>query len=548
MAGALSFVGGFFQGLNNAQAAEVEKRMRDQERFGALAMNSIDEYKREITQVRKQHQELNQMGKQLVAAGVEPEKVDYALSLPYSEAIKLMNNPEALRNIEVRRQQAAAQAPGQPQAAPAAPASPQAPAAMPQAAPVQGAAPQAPAGPMPAQAVAPVAPAAPGGVQVAPQTFGMREGTMDPLADMRGSIEQLAKNAGWSPKMMAQFQQALGNNQDMGIYRFANPQTAGQLVFRDPKQLERVATGNRTAMDAVFQTAARLPPNMEAPERIRVLGQAFNNAYQGTVGSMEGAIMPSPEMFQNLVDPTYARQMLENRRRQDEIETQIKAFEAEYIRQGMKPEDARIRAAATARGMGERQATPVDPNPGFNQITAAVAAQFKGDLVPDPMTGGIRVNITDPTLRSEALFATTVAQELYRDALSRSPDGRLGAMSPAQAAQAGMDILNASKSMMNSAVAATPNDRNAARQLLMENLRQEYSKPQPDRNRIRAMEGAITLMSVQAEAQASPPSSPPSRTPAAPSRGQTNTPVAPNAPLPAGSRPAVTVPLQPTQE
>lgn len=513
MAGALSFVGGFFNGLNNVQAQEAEKRARDQERFGALALNSINEYKREISRVRREHQELNAMGKQLIAAGVEPEKVDYALSLPYQEAVKFMANPEALRNVEVRPRQPA---PGQSQA-PAVQGQAAAPPAVapggPVAAPAQGAAPAAPTAqptaPMAAASAAPTAPMAGPAQAAAPQTFGMREGTVDPLADMRNSIMALAQNAGWSPKMMQQFQQAAQGGRDLGVYRFANPETAGQLIFRDPKQFERVAKANDHAMTTVLQVASRLAPDMSPEERVRILDRTFQDAYRGVSGgTMDGAIAPAPDMFRNLLDPTFARTQLERKQIESERKAKIDAFTAEYVRQGMKPEDARVRATATAQGMTQtEQRQGPDPNPGFNQIYGIVGSQFKGDIVPDPLTGQIRVNITDQMLRAEALFATTIAQEVYRGSLERSASGRIAATTPAQAAQFGMAILGASRTMLNNAIAANPQDKRAAVQMLQTTLQAEMNKPTPDQNRIYALQGAITLASVQEEQAVAPPSS-----------------------------------------
>jgi hypothetical protein len=347
----------------------------------------------------------------------------------------------------------------------------------------------------------------------------MVPGSTDPLSDARNAILSLAKNAGWSPNMMKEFQQAIEGGSDIGIYRFSNPETAGQLVFKDPKQIERIAKANDNGLTLAYNTASKLDPNMDAGQRVRLINEAFQSGYKAISGNtMEGAITPSPELFKNLLDPVFARQQLEIKQKQQEEGTKIASFTQEYIRQGMSPEDARVRAAATARGM--TQAEPrqgPDPNPGFNQIYGIVGSQFKGDIVPDPMTGQIRVNITDPGLRSEALLATSVAQELYRASLARSADGRTGAMTPAQAAQGGMAITNASKTMLSSAVSATAGDARQAVAVLQRNLQAEMNKPTPDRNRIYALEGAITLAAVQEEQAAAPPEPPePPAPPAAP--------------------------------
>lgn len=544
MAGALSFVGGFFNGLNNIQAADAEKRMRDQERFGQLAMNSIMEYKREIGTVKKQHDELNAMGKQLIASGVEPEKVDYALGLPYEQAVKFLSNPEALRNVQVkpRTPEPTAAVPQAPTAAPEA--APTGPAAM--VAPAPAGAPVAPSGSagtvMPQQPAMPTAATqqTPMAAPTAPQTFGVREGTQDPLAGQRQAIEELAKNAGWSPKMMQQFQQAMGTGQNLGIYKFANPETAGQLIFNDPKQAERVMKANEHAMTTTLTVASRLDPTMPPEQKVKVLGEAFANAYKGVAGSGEGAVMPSPDMFRSLMDPTFARSEVTRRQEEAKLKDTITAFTTEYIRQGMPADQARTRAEATARGMSERppQQGP-DPNPGFNQIYAMTGAQFKGEIMTDPTTGQIRVNITDPALRAEALFATTIAQEAYRASLEQS-GARGTAMTPSQAVQTGMDILKASKTMLTTAMNAGGKRPDAAIALLQRNLQQEMAKPDANPNKIRSLQGAITLAQIgQEEVAAGANTAPPP--PAGPRVGAVTPPVAPQR-----ARVASEVPLSPT--
>lgn len=535
MAGALSFVGGFFNGLNNIQAADAEKRMRDQERFGQLAMNSIMEYKREIGTVKKQHDELNAMGKQLIASGVEPEKVDYALGLPYAQAVKFLSDPEALRNVQVKpRTQAPAQA--APQAPTAAPeAAPTGPGSM--VAPPPAGAPVAPASG--AGTVMPQQPAAPGmqPAPTAPQTFGIREGTQDPLAGQRQAIEELAKNAGWSPAMMRQFQQAMGTGQNLGVYKFANPETAGQLIFNDPKQVERVMKANEHAMGIMLTVAARLNPNLPPEQKVEILGEAFANAYKGVDGNAEGAVMPSPDMFRNLTDPTFARNELTRKEEERKLKTTVEAYTAEYVRQGMPADQARVRAEATARGMTERQPTQgPDPNPGFNQIYAMTGAQFKGEIIPDSTTGQLRVNITDPALRAEALFATTIAQEAYRTSLEQS-GARGTAMTPSQAVQVGMNILSASKTMLTTAMNAGGKRPDAAIALLQRNLQQEIAKPDANPNKIKSLQGAITLAQIGAEASA------PAAPPAPPARSAPPARPAPPTPPEAG----VTVGIPPAQ-
>jgi len=528
----LSLVGGFFNGLSNVQAAENEKRMRDQDRFSQLAMNSISEYKTQMSTVKKQHAELNNMGKQLVAAGVEPEKIDYALSLPYAQAVKLMSDPEALRNISVKPRQAPTPQPtapglGAPQA-PAAPAGSPAP---------QPAAPAGMGGPTPMAAPqgAPAAPTGPAGVQ----TYGTVEGTADPLADMRGSIEALAKNAGWSPKMMQQFQQAIGANQNVGVYKFANPETAGQLIFKDPKQAERIIKANDAAMDRVMQFAANMDPTMPPQQRIQTLSKVFGDTYSGVAGgSMEGAVMPSPELFGQLMDPAYARTLLAQKTEERQQKEKIDAFVAEYIRQGMKPEEAAVRGRAAAMGMSQQTPTPVDPNPGFNQITGIVGSQFKGEIIPDPVTGQLRVNIVDPVPRADFMFANTMAQEIYREALNKA-GSRGAAISPAEAGRMGMEVLSASKTMLTNATAKAQNNREAATALIQAEIKNEMAKGEgANQNRLRALQGAMILNQAYAEsanAPAAPPAAPPAtkpKTAAAAPRGR----VAAEMPMPTMSQ------------
>lgn len=552
MAGALSFVGGFFNGLNNANAMDAEKRMRDQERFGQVALQSITEYKREIGEVRKQHSELNAMGKQLIASGVESEKVDYALGLPYQQAVKLLSDPEALRNMQVKRQ-APAQ-PAMPQAGvPAPEAAPQPTAGGPAsmiAPPPQGAmaAPAAPAMAggtgtvMPAQAGAmPVTgvPAPTGGM---PQTFGIREGTQDPLAGQRAAIEELAKNAGWSPKMMEQFKQAMGTNQNLGVYRFANPETAGQIIFNDPKQIERVMRANDHAMNTTLTVAARLDPNLPVDQKVKLLGETFANAYKGIAGSGEGAaVMPSPDMFKNLIDPAFARSELERKQQAAKTKETVDAFTAEYIRQGMPQDQARIRAEATARGLTEREPRPTaDPNPGFSQIQRHMTMRFGGELVPDidPATGTqiMRLKITDPALRTEHMFATTVAESIYQTSLA-SAGSRGTSLTPAEAANAALNVLDASKAMLGNAQAKTGNNKEAMAKALYDDLKNEMASPQRNEGRVRALQGAITLGGLQPPKETGQPAEPP-KSPAA----------ATATPPPTGrSRVATTVDLPPAE-
>ena len=572
--GLLSFAGGLAEGFNTINREKREKQLRDQDRFSQLAMNSIMEFKREYASTLKQQEQINSLGTEAVRRGFAPEVVDYAASLPYEQAVKMLSDPEALRNIRVDRgpqqqaqpQQQAGGAPA-PAAAPGVNAQTQAamgaPGATPTPAPAPTAAPQgqpqtAPQGQGLQQPGVPSTGAQ--GMPVANvQTFGMRPGTTDPLAVRRQQILELAKNAGWDEQTMMQFQQAAQAGQNLGIYRFSNPETAARLIFTDPRAAERLGRAQDQAMNTMLAMAQRLDPSMPAGERIKILGEAFTSTFSNlNGGSTDGMLMPSPTMLSNLAfNPQFALDTLRANREKTEREQRVTAIQRGIQQENpnMQPEQARVRAEAIAAGMSQAQPRqPVDPNPGLNQVTSLVSQNFgaRGDLYTD-REGVTRIRIVDAGVAAEYELANRVAQRVYTDALQNTGD-RLRALTPADAASVGMGVLSRSKDEIRKALQARGNDTERAKEAISENLSrmtqeadtlkmQQQRTPEQERrltglnNSVMSLTGALLLIdNPGTRASVLPPAAP---------TGRPSNPRA-NAPAPARreeqSAPVVTVP------
>lgn len=572
--GLLSFAGGLAEGFNTINREKREKQLRDQDRFSQLAMNSIMEFKREYASTLKQQEQINSLGTEAVRRGFAPEVVDYAASLPYEQAVKMLSDPEALRNIRVDRgpqqqaqpQQQAGGAPA-PAAAPGVNAQTQAamgaPGATPTPAPAPTAAPQgqpqtAPQGQGLQQPGVPSTGAQ--GMPVANvQTFGMRPGTTDPLAVRRQQILELAKNAGWDEQTMAQFQQAAQAGQNLGIYRFSNPETAARLIFTDPRAAERLGRAQDQAMNTMLVMAQRLDPSMPAGERIKILGEAFTSTFSNlNGGSTDGMLMPSPTMLSNLAfNPQFAMDKIRETREKAERDQRINDVTAGLMQRNpnMPQEQARTQARAIVAGLSQAEPRqPVDPNPGYNQISSLLGTSFRGDVISDPATGGIRVRIADPGIAAEFSFANQIAQDFYRTSL-QTAGNRSEAITPASAAQFGMGVLERAKGEMRKALEARNNDPASAREAINGNLSkmtqeadtlkmQQQRTPEQERrltglnNSIMSLTGALLLIdNPGTRASVLSPASP---------VGRPSNPRA-NAPAPARreeqSAPAVTVPL-----